>query len=479
MTTYYVGPGGNDGLAGTSYANRWLTLAKVLGASGIASGDTVYVTPGTYRETVTVAMTSAVAETKIIGDVDGSHTSGTPGDVIWTGYTTNDTTAPSASATLVLAGRDFLTFSNIIFIAGGSTATITAATVTSTNITFTDCTIMSWATGAVTLTIGFGVNAAWLFNRCRIICRGACVVATFTRGTGSDYDTGMVYRNCFMFSILNLAIFHSNTGAGTNFGGGGLIENCTLFSGNNSGVATATSISTTIPCVVQNSIIFASTALAATTSGQITESHNLLSATTARSNVTAGTGSISDGSYSINVEIGQEKANGRQVSPFFTPMAGSPLLGFGAASSPPTVDALNRPRPAGGQTTNAVGHLERHNTATKETGTTDAGSVAVTITGPGDHDFQIPVDAVSTTITVKVNYDTNHGTTNPPQAQLLANNEIGYAGDIQTASASTGTWLTLTFGAFTPTAKSIVTLRLISRAAAANGVAHFDTVTVT
>ena len=62
MTTYYVRTTGNNASAGTSPATAWATLTKALGASGIASGDTVYVGAGTYRETVTVAMTSPTAE---------------------------------------------------------------------------------------------------------------------------------------------------------------------------------------------------------------------------------------------------------------------------------------------------------------------------------------------------------------------------------------------------------------------------------
>jgi hypothetical protein len=52
MTDYYVGPGGNDGNAGTSWLLRKLTLN---GAEDIpvAAGDTVIVGPGAYREMLT------------------------------------------------------------------------------------------------------------------------------------------------------------------------------------------------------------------------------------------------------------------------------------------------------------------------------------------------------------------------------------------------------------------------------------------
>ncbi len=53
MATYYVGSGGNDGNSGATWALRKLTLN---GAEDIpvAADDTVYVGPGTYRESLAV-----------------------------------------------------------------------------------------------------------------------------------------------------------------------------------------------------------------------------------------------------------------------------------------------------------------------------------------------------------------------------------------------------------------------------------------
>ena len=122
MTTYYVdfinGLDANNGLGpDASHATNkpWKTIAKLLGAAGMASGDTAYLSPaGPFREVVTIAMTSAASETAIIGDpgnAQGFNTSGgvlvTPADVIWTAYTTNDTTAPSATILLTLRGATF------------------------------------------------------------------------------------------------------------------------------------------------------------------------------------------------------------------------------------------------------------------------------------------------------------------------------------------------------------------------------------
>jgi hypothetical protein len=68
MATYYVRLDGNNDNAGTGYgtASAWATLAKAV--STVGEGDTVYIAPGDYRESITIA------------------TSGTLGNVIsWNG----------------------------------------------------------------------------------------------------------------------------------------------------------------------------------------------------------------------------------------------------------------------------------------------------------------------------------------------------------------------------------------------------------
>src|SRR5688572_29890318 len=115
MTTYYVRKSGSDSNAGTSPAAAWLTIGKALGASGISSGDTLYIGSGVYREMITVNMTNPVAETFIVGDIDGSRTGDAPGEIRITNYLTNDSTAPTDQSLLVLNGRDYLTFQYITF----------------------------------------------------------------------------------------------------------------------------------------------------------------------------------------------------------------------------------------------------------------------------------------------------------------------------------------------------------------------------
>lgn len=501
MAVYYVdfvnGADANNGLGpDASHASNkpWKTIGKLLGAAGMASGDTAYLAPGSFRETVTVAMTSAVAETKVIGDPTNSRgfkTSGgvlvTPGPVVHTAFTTDDKTAIAGAILLTLAGRDFLTFQNIHFMGGNGTPTcIGADSTTSTNTTFTDCSFQSGHGAAQTqvqITAAAGVALHWLFDRCLFIAAPRNAVAghinlILNRHT-ADYDVDVIAKNCLFMSGGTIGLRVSSTGAGTGFAGGVIANACTFMT--LTGMATAdANLSTTIPCQCNNSFLYCGTGLNANAAGQITETYNSFCCNTARTNVTAGTGSQT--AYAPLFHFGQELQTGTtQVRPFLTPTSGSPLLAFGAGTSPPTVDQLNRNRPSGGNaTTIAAGGLERHEFGTRETVTIDTGGLAVKLTGPGDHQFVIPVTSGhSTTVTLKCNFDATHGTGTPPQAQLVANGAIGYNGETVTAAASTGTWLTLSFAAFTPTANGYVILRLVSRSAAANGTAVFDTVTIT
>lgn len=500
MATYYVdyvnGNDANNGLGpDASHASNkpWKTIGKLLGASGMSSGDTAYLSPaGPFREQVTVAMTSAVAETKIIGDphnAQGFKTSGgvsvTPGLIIWTAYDVDDTTLPSGTSdTLNLAGRDYLTFEKIVFVGPKSGQnTVDGGTQSSTNITFTECTFLGGAASGVTITATFAADvvANWLFDRCIAYeaksANNFCNILAVTSAS-ADVDLNFVFRNCVIvtrFQAVNVSSFGSN---GFKVGGVDIL-NCTLVCSSTCVVTGAANVSTTYPVTVYNSFLFGNAGLNANTSGQIVEDYNLISCATARTNVSAGSNSISDGSYSNLFHIGFEQLYGFLPRMPYTPLDGQPLLGFGG-SSPPSVDLLNRPRPAGGRSTSAgIGALERHDTAGRETSTVDAGSNAIVLTGPADQDIHVPVDAASTTITIRARYDTDHGTGNKPQAILLANSAIGVSTETETMTAAADTWETLTFSAFTPTAQGVVTIRLVSRSAAGTGKAFFDTLTVT
>jgi hypothetical protein len=117
MATYYVRTDGSDsntGLGSTT-ALAWRTVQKALGATGIGSGDIVYIAPGHYNETVTVGGTYS-AETQIIGDPTAAQFSGvSPGYVKLSQFTSAGTSARNLTQLLISASKSYLHFKNLYF----------------------------------------------------------------------------------------------------------------------------------------------------------------------------------------------------------------------------------------------------------------------------------------------------------------------------------------------------------------------------
>lgn len=112
MTVRYVGPGGNDASDGLSWANRKLTLNGVEDTP-VQAGDTVWVGPGVYRETLTVDVSGGAGNViSYIGDYDGSHTDGVGGVVRITG-SDDDKTATRANC-IATTGKNYRTFRGLL-----------------------------------------------------------------------------------------------------------------------------------------------------------------------------------------------------------------------------------------------------------------------------------------------------------------------------------------------------------------------------
>ncbi len=508
MTTYYVdytnGSDSNNGLGpDASHATNkpWKTLGKALGASGIGTaGDTVAVAPGVQRERVTVSVTPTV-ETTVVGDWTNAYgfktSSGVrvaPGPVAWSAFETNDTSLPSASAAVVnLNGKSNLTFKNILFVSGRAPTNgscVDATTATSSNITFNDCDFFgpgfsSFSTTAGMIRVAGGRNVAlvWRFNRCIFFSSTNATGIVFVESTPdtADFDIDVQVNNCLFHGMWNRCIYHAASSAGV-FKAGGINVNACTFSGCNTAACATitTTCSTSIPMTVNNCLIMGNSGLVAATSGQITSDYCINTCST-RTTLVTPTNTNTDGALAIAMHFGQFMKRGGYGRFPFTPFltgTGSGLTGFGAGSSPPSTDILNRVRPSGAQSLNITpGCVEIHDYATQETTVVDVGSNAIKLTGPGDARIQVPVDATATVLAIRVRYDTTHGTTNKPQAILEAQDAIGVATQTVTATVGVDTWETLTFASITPTSKGLVTITLKNRAAAGGGIAYFDTVT--
>lgn len=634
MTNYFVRVGGSDAAAGTSAGAAWRTIGKALGAAGIASGDTVYVGAGVYREAVTVAMTSAVAETFVIGDNDGAQT-GDAGEVIWTNFVSGWNDTPAGDC-LNLAGRDFLTLKNLHLIAGAAGNCVDGNTVHSSDIKIDNCVMHTFGASPIVVTGSFATALNWTITRSQIFSMGGAspIIVTLTTGTGADYDANVQITDSVLFTPTNaIVVSVTNSGTAANKGGGTDLLRCTLFGF--SGMTTpATHISTTVPCTIGDCIVLGNLTASAGTSGQITDLGGNVGVS-GLTNVTAhATTRIDTHDFPAQLlSFGHEWMWGMQPRRAFSPMLPG-TLGRGTIGTA-TTDLENRARPEGigqwidsgtatagaattitdggkawktnehvgrlvrttggtgpnqvkhissntatvltigglsgdwattpdatttyviyegppaetdkatsGSTTTFVvsgaawstnkwagysleitagsqsgqtqtiasntgttlttaafsgaidntsvgsiywpststtatqrtpGALELHDDARRETTTTDAGSTGNVLHGPGSQEFYVAVDASATVISVKMRYDSNHGTTNKPQAILVANGEIGVTAETVTMTSAADTWETLTFASQTPTAKGDVIVRLVSRSATPYGRAYYDT----
>lgn len=453
------------------------TNAAVLG------GDRIWIGAGVYRELVTIGP-NPTFDIRVEGDVDGAMT-GDSGIVKWTSYLTNDRTAPSGAGPLIgsIAKSNF-TFVNLVLIGSnlnGQSGTIYDSNAGVTrNVNWIRCVFFRGGAAGSSQTLlrlqsyGNGIlNINSTFDQCIFVGRSASqgggLIAlgnAIANGFSADYDLGLKFRNCLFLGPGNNAIRSSGS-----LMGGVQFLNCSFIG---PVVLMQAGFSTSIPVRVQNCymVIPGANALTATTFGQIVEDFNLIDG--GRTNVTPGPHSISDGSYDFEFSVGQEVLYGMLTRPFSEPTLGSPALGFINTSL--VEDMLGRPR-SGSLT--AVGALDRGNTWGKETGTVRTGLNALSITGPGYEDYDLPVDPVPMAVTIYMRYDSTYAGPRP-QIHVVNGTECGVfrgvgafgVGDSD-FDPGPNVWGKIVLP-FTPTAKGFVTIRLLSSDTSGAGKAFAD-----
>lgn len=452
MATYYIRKTGSDANAGTSAGAAWLTLGKLLGATGFASGDTAYVGAGVYRAVITVNMSNPVADTKVIGDVTGQFT-GDAGEVQLTGYLTGDIGSPSATSLLNLNGRNFLTFQDLVMVSNA--ATINAGTPTSSNINLIRCNIQTTSvSNVVVINITPAANVAlnWVIDSCVIMGGiGSPLTITPVRPAGADFDLNFIIKNSFINfptsgTWLGLA---APTGANTFNPGGVRVYNCTILSSGTIRI-TGANWSTSIPATQYNCFHYgAGGAVVAGAAGQIVEDYNIyMTGGSPRTNVTAGAHSISDGSYAPLFFVGSEYSSvGANLMPFAMPKPGSPLSGFGNQAATVTIDMLGITRPAGfvklatGTATSGAAKTITLSTATYGTNSFAGSSIKI-ISGTGSGQTKSIASNTATVITVDGNWKTNPDSTSVFEVYLRAASSTGTftAGSTTTGTDANAAW---------------------------------------
>jgi len=343
MATYYVrtpANGGSDAAAGTSTSTAWATFTKAFSSTGFTSGDTVYVEPGVYRETVTALNTSPTTRAFVIGDYSGAIF-GTVGEVRLTSFTTSDDAAGTTTTLLNLNSRDNITLRGIRFEGVGRCIDVNAGAV---SIDIEDCVIVGKATGAV----AFSSSAATALNcnlrRSFIFGVQDPVLITPNISTANTV-LNMNIENCVIAGSSQRGIFFSTTGSGFTISGC-TVKNCTIMAP--TGMASsATSYSTGGISVLNCLFYLCVTGISSGTSNQISEDYCRYALVSTPTVGITTNGANSNLVGNLSVDMGSSFLYDLSPrKPWYMPYVTNIINGDGTATGTPTDDIHQTTRPS-------------------------------------------------------------------------------------------------------------------------------------
>jgi len=329
MATYYVATYGSDSNNGTSPTTPWLKISFAIGAAtgtnpGLIAGDTVWIAPGVYRETLSAALPydggSGTVGNKINikGDplATQAWTATTAGVVRWTVFPTDITNPTSA---------------------GTWTSGYTIALTTCRGWTFTKCvfSVVQLNNQIFQMTNTAGTPYDFTLDRC-VLLSAQCFSVTAERHT-STYDVNINIKDCIFLGCppTGQAMVFTQSGTGSD-GNGVKIHNC-HFQGFDSQTIYISSTNTTHPSIVKNCVLIRGNIFGAT-SGAVVQTYNRLIMVTLQNTATSVT-SVTAGS--AGVSLAYERINGLTGNDTFAPYPNSPNIGFGNSTGAPTVDLYN------------------------------------------------------------------------------------------------------------------------------------------
>jgi len=464
MPTYYVGPGGNDGNTGLSWAQRKLTLN---GAEDIpvAAGDTVYVGPGVYRETLTVDVSGAAGSPiTYVGDVYGEHTDGVGGVVRITG--SDDDMTATRQRCVNASAKNYRTFRGLQMDSVSQFPLYSGAN--GTNWILEDCAFRDSPEAVGFWSSAAGDPLAVTVRRCLFMnFRYRCLEWQAT----DQLDSQSVVENCLFIS--------NSEGYGairTARIGGIKVNNCT-FIGCNRGVNIQIVLPVGYTPVTVSHCTFAGVTygVSATALGEIVENYNNFCPPTVsvpRQSVAIGANSTA---YITQHELPLLFSG--QVSPWWIGQLSQwSALRAIAGDGTETADDLygiTKPVTAAKRSWGAI----QYRPAIRDTATTyNASAASLELPDAGEHALQFLSQNVATVVTCRVYREANYAGTNP---QLIIR-QAGQADTTVTDVGAAGAWNLLTAN-LTPVASpgwcSII-LKSNNTAAAGNYACYFDAVEV-
>ena len=331
MATYYVRPDGNNSNTGTGPAanQAWQTLARITqGGTAFTSGDTVFIAPGTYRQSLYTSVYTS--PTYFTGDPTASQFPGvTPGIVRITNFISGDNS--SATNQLLWGGTtfDYINISNIYFDHSSTNGGI-YYTGTGNNSSIRNC-IFSGNSGA-----GGGVGTPPIrLTAVKNVLIENCIFMRSYVGfyitTTADTDLNIDIRNNFLNNISTQAIWISNsTGGGIN------VTNNLIHGAGTAVYLTGAGNSTSVSYITNNIFYNCSGSVYGGSATNIIENYNRRINSGGNTTVLTGINTIADGAPQF--DFGHSALFNIALQKPFSSITGSVNVGAGLSAYASTTD---------------------------------------------------------------------------------------------------------------------------------------------